>query len=98
MPIPVLKMQIGFFNNAMKDLISQTLDVSNYAVTYKNITSAWSRGLETEFDWQVKTWLSVFSNYVFQVSRNEYAGKVRKIFDENKVITNKDELLIKIWW
>lgn len=83
-PIKTLKMQAGFFSNIMHDLIYLTLDLrheDNFAITYENVARAWSRGLEVEFDWQIKPWLSTTGNYVFQRSRNERASEVRDTFN-----------------
>ncbi len=83
-PTSTLRLQIGGFLNQMKDLIGQTVVISDSSVTHANISDAWSRGLEVDFEWQWTDWLNVFVNYVFQKTKNESASAIRKMFQRAK--------------
>lgn len=53
----VLKLDVYF--NAMQDLISQMvrIDSTGAQVTHRNISDAWSRGLEGEITWRAMPWV-----------------------------------------
>lgn len=51
---------LGGFYNTMDNLISQAVaqDSSTTWVTHRNVTSAWSRGMEMEASWKALSWLT----------------------------------------
>ena len=54
----------------MKDLISQTI-ISSESVTHRNVSAAWSAGVEYEVQWQAVPWLRFTANGSFQNSKDE---------------------------
>jgi outer membrane receptor for ferrienterochelin and colicins len=97
-PLPTLKFQAGLFYNDMKDLIVPQLDTTDLleimndstrypGITHVNIDSAWAGGLEFEIEWQAAPWLIFISNYVLQITKNERAKEVRKLFKDDKKLT-----------
>jgi len=87
-PMPALNITAGGFYNLMNDLIVPGVVVPGLgsdektAVTHQNTSDAWSRGIETEAEWNALRWLSLDGNYVFQQSRDENASDVRRLFGE----------------
>lgn len=83
MPIPSVRTQICLFYNMMRDLICpQIVFEPDTAVSHKNISKAWSRGIEFDAEWKPLKWLDLSANYVLQDSRDEHIGDVRKKFGE----------------
>lgn len=90
-PIPILKFQLGLFFNDLENLVVPQADTTDLlsiiqdpnrspGITHTNVDSAWSRGLEFEIEWQAVPWLNLSTNIVWQKTRNERAGEVRKVF------------------
>ncbi len=97
-PIPSMKTQIGLFYNNMHDLVVTQVDTNNlleiiqdpdaqYGITHMNAVEAWAWGVECEFEWQAVPWLNIAANYVFQKTRNGFAGDERKYFQLDKNYT-----------
>ena len=83
LPFDNLKLQCGVFYNHMQDLIGQGVELGkDVYITHKNISRAWSAGIELEGEWRIIRALSVHGNYVFQQSRNESESENKKIFRE----------------
>ncbi|MBN1761024.1 MAG: TonB-dependent receptor [Chitinispirillaceae bacterium] len=83
LPLANLKLQGGLFYNNMKDLIGQGVEWGDTVyITHKNISRAWSAGIEFEGEWQLVRWLSLRGSYVFQQSRNESESENKRIFKE----------------
>jgi outer membrane receptor protein involved in Fe transport len=68
-----LTAKIGAFYNAMDHLISQriVLDSGASYVTHRNVTSAWSRGIEMEIDWKALPWLTASSHATIEGSADK---------------------------
>jgi outer membrane cobalamin receptor len=79
MPVSNLRVQAGGFFNAMRDLVVPRLASDKQAVTHANVSTAWSRGVETELEWQPLDWLNLTAGYVFQKSRDEEASELQRL-------------------
>lgn len=95
-PLPNLKIQLGLFNNKMRDLIVPQIDTTDLleimqdtsrypGITYRNVHNARSRGFEFEFEWQAAPWLHIFGDYILQQTKNEGATEVRKLFKDDTI-------------
>lgn len=95
MPTRALRIETGMFYNKMEDLVGLTVDESTLGesvkhVTHGNMSSAWSRGVELDVEWQALDWLNVGGNYVLQDSRDEEATSVRAFFGEEDTVVELD--------
>ncbi|MBD3344681.1 MAG: TonB-dependent receptor [Chitinivibrionales bacterium] len=81
-PISSLTLSLGLFHNWMSDLILPNPDPENFswgkdkndivvAVTHRNISEAWSKGIEGELTWASVPWFMPFLNGVYQTSWDE---------------------------
>jgi outer membrane receptor for ferrienterochelin and colicin len=62
------------YHNSMKDLISQMvkeIDTTKNTVTHRNITQAWSMGVEAEANWKALPWLGLTANGTIQRSKDK---------------------------
>jgi len=78
-----VQFQIGGFYNNIRDLIGQSVDVSdlnNPRVTHKNIAEAWSRGIELSGESRPVSWLTLTGNMVVQNSRDKNATSIARYF------------------
>jgi outer membrane receptor protein involved in Fe transport len=71
-PIKTLIIKIGPYYNSMQNLISEAAVLSQGSVTYRNISSAWSEGIEGEVTWSPMQWLLASAHCALQKSRDEY--------------------------
>ena len=67
-PARSLRLSSVYFYNSMRDLVVP--DASSARVTYGNIGSAWSQGIESDIQWQPTAGVDLFLNYVWQASRD----------------------------
>jgi outer membrane cobalamin receptor len=72
-PSRTVSLKCDLYYNRMNDLISQAVifDSVRASVTHRNITSAWSEGIEGESSWRVAPWLLLIANGTLQDSRDE---------------------------
>jgi outer membrane receptor for ferrienterochelin and colicins len=74
MPINKCVVKINAFYNLMDNLINQTI-VSNpntgIFITHRNISAAWSQGIELECEWRFLQWLSLAAHGTIQDSRDK---------------------------
>ncbi len=100
-PIPALKVQLGLYYNFMDNLVLTQIDTTNlieiiqdpdpqFGITHMNAAEAWARGFEFEFEWQAVQWFNIFGNYVYQQTRNVFAGEERTYFQYDKGYMEKD--------
>jgi len=71
-PTKSLILKIGPYYNSMQNLISEAVSLSEGIVTYRNISAAWSEGVEGEIDWNPLPWLMLSTHGTIQNSRDEY--------------------------
>jgi outer membrane receptor protein involved in Fe transport len=79
-----LTIKIDVYYNKMQNLISQAvvLDASGAFVTHRNISSAWSDGIEPELQWRPVPWFRVSANGSIQNSLDEtYQSKLDYVPD-----------------
>lgn len=65
-------LRIGPYYNSMQDLISEAIILSSGSVTYRNISSAWSEGIEAEIEWSPLQWLKLSPHATLQDSWDEF--------------------------
>jgi outer membrane receptor for ferrienterochelin and colicins len=72
-PLRTLSFKLDIYYNSMNNLISQAVifDSLQASVTHRNITKAWSEGVEGESSWRVAPWLLLIANGTLQDSRDE---------------------------
>jgi outer membrane receptor for ferrienterochelin and colicins len=66
--------RVDFYYNTMKDLISQMvkeIDTVKNTVTHRNISDAWSKGIEGEVHWRALPWLGLMINGTVQRSKDK---------------------------
>lgn len=68
-----LTLKIDVFYNKMKDMVSQALirDSAETYVSHRNISRAWSEGIENELQWRPIPWFWFSANTCFQNSFDE---------------------------
>jgi outer membrane receptor protein involved in Fe transport len=71
-PTKSLVLKIGPYYNSMQNLISEALELSVGSVTYRNISAAWSQGVEGEIGWSALSWLFLSTHGTIQKSQDEY--------------------------
>lgn len=84
-PVPRIKNQLVFFYNYMDNLVGQDIDLSNAddpLITHKNISEAWSMGVELENEFQIQQWLNIQLSATIQNSRDVSAGKIASEFND----------------
>lgn len=92
-PTPQIKNQIGLFYNYMDNLVGQNIDLSNIAdpkITHKNISKAWSMGVEIENEFQFLQWLNIILSATLQDSRDVSAGEIASQFTDADTILPLD--------
>jgi|GEM_PF-743625 len=89
-PAAGLRTTIAGFYNLMDGLIVPAVDPQTMAVTQKNTTRAWSRGIECEAEWQALSWLTATGGYTFQQTRDESATDMRKLFGKSDYLVPLD--------
>jgi outer membrane cobalamin receptor len=67
-----LSVQLDVFYNDMEDLIGKQVEASN--ITFVNIDSAWSAGLEAGVSFDVSDAISTYVNYTHQKTENKRTG------------------------
>jgi outer membrane receptor protein involved in Fe transport len=55
----------------MQNLISEAVYANEGFVTYRNITAAWSEGIEGEIDWNPRQWIMLSTHGTLQKSQDE---------------------------
>jgi outer membrane receptor for ferrienterochelin and colicins len=71
-PIKSLVLKIGPYYNSMQNLIGEALELNIGSVTYRNISAAWSEGVEGEIGWSALPWLFLSTHGTIQKSQDEY--------------------------
>ena len=71
-PIKSLMLKIGPYYNSMQNLISEAAFLDAGLVTYRNISAAWSEGIEGEADWNPLEWLILSTHGTIQKSFDEF--------------------------
>ncbi|MGB7567316.1 MAG: TonB-dependent receptor [Chitinivibrionales bacterium] len=71
-PIQSLVLKIGPYYNSMQNLIGEAVDLDIGSVTYRNISAAWSEGIEGEIDWNPLLWLMLSAHGTVQNSNDEF--------------------------
>ncbi len=68
-----LTIKIDGFYNKMDDLISQAVlfDSAGVYVTHRNVSKAWSKGIESELEWRPVRWCWISANSAIQSSLDE---------------------------
>jgi outer membrane receptor for ferrienterochelin and colicins len=73
-PRRYITIKVDFYYNSMQDLISQMIikiDTNANSVGHRNISDAWSKGIEGEVHWQALHWLGVTVNGTVQRSKDK---------------------------
>jgi len=67
-----LSLSSDIFYNDLDDLVViGDLDIATMRVSHKNVSKAWSWGLENEISWRMYGWIGAKLNYSFTKSENE---------------------------
>jgi outer membrane receptor for ferrienterochelin and colicins len=79
-PATNLRLTLGGFYNDMRDLIVPDIDIRSGFVSHRNISQSWSRGIETEAEYQPFQWMGLTFGYVFQQSRDVHSTSLYRKF------------------
>jgi Outer membrane receptor for ferrienterochelin and colicins len=71
-PTKSLILKIGPYYNSMENLIGEAVDLGVGSVTYRNISAAWSEGIEGEIAWGPLQWLLLSTHGAVQNSNDEF--------------------------
>jgi outer membrane cobalamin receptor len=71
-PTKTLIIKIGPYYNSMQNLISEAAVLTDGSVTFRNISAAWSEGIEGEIDWNPLQWLLLSAHGTVQNSQDEF--------------------------
>ncbi|MBN2035880.1 MAG: TonB-dependent receptor, partial [Chitinispirillaceae bacterium] len=70
----MVTVKLDAFANDMSNLISQmihTIDTGTSSITHRNVSHAWSRGMEGEISWHRFSWLGITINGTLQQSKDK---------------------------
>jgi outer membrane receptor for ferrienterochelin and colicin len=71
-PAKTLIIKIGPYYNSMQNLISEAVLANEGSVTFRNISAAWSEGVEGEMAWSPKQWILLSTHGTVQRSQDEF--------------------------